>query len=94
MNIQHWIEKNRDKFDSPYEQKFAEEILAAVRDLDLGTVSWQHHFQDLDGKNRYCDFVIQEGSIRIAIEVDGYDKRGTGTGMSHDEFKQVAFHFM
>lgn len=26
------------------------------------------------------------GKIVIVIEVDGYDKRNTGQGMSHDEF--------
>lgn len=57
---------------------FAQTVLAQVQGLNLNTVTAQYHFQDLDGKNRYCDFVIQEGSIRIAIEVDGYDKRNTG----------------
>lgn len=86
MDIQRWIEVNKDKFDSSYEQMFAERVLVGVDGLDLRTVVTQYQFKDLDNKTRYCDFVIREGSIRIAIEVDGYDKRNTGQGMTHDEF--------
>ena len=75
MDIRHWIELNKEKFDSPYEQMFAERVLVGVDGLDLSTVATQYQFRDLDDKTRYCDFVIQEGSIRIAIEVDGYDKK-------------------
>lgn len=86
MDIQRWIEVHKVKFESPYEQMFAERVLLGVEGLDLSTVSVQFQFKDLDNKVRYCDFVIQEGSIHIAIEIDGYDKRNTGQGMSHDEF--------
>jgi len=86
MDIRHWIELNKEKFDSPYEQMFAERVLVGVDGLDLSTVATQYQFRDLDNKTRYCDFVIQEGSIRIAIEVDGYDKKNRGSGMTHDEF--------
>lgn len=86
MDIQRWIEVYKDKFESPYEQMFAERVLLGVKGLDPTTISVQYQFKDLDNKTRYCDFVIQEGSIQIAIEIDGYDKRNTGQGMSHDEF--------
>lgn len=86
MDIRRWIETSKAKFDSPYEQMFAERVLVEVDGLDLSTVTTQHQFKDLDNRTRYCDFVIREGSIRIAIEVDGYDKRNAGQGMSHDEF--------
>lgn len=86
MDIQRWIEVYKDKFESPYEQMFAERVLLGVDGLDPTTISVQFQFKDLDNKTRYCDFVIREGSIRIAIEIDGYDKRKTGHGMSHDEF--------
>lgn len=81
MNIKQWLATYKNSFDSPYERMFAENVLAGVQGLNLSTVTAQYHFKDLDGKNRYCDFVIQEGSIRIAIEVDGYDKRNTGQGI-------------
>ena len=86
MNIEDWIKLNKSKFGSPFEQMFVVKVLAIVNDLDLNAVRAQYHFKDLDGKNRYCDFVIQENSIKIAIEIDGFDKKNTGQGMSHDDF--------
>lgn len=86
IKFKQWLATHENRFDSHYERMFAENVLSGVQDLNLSTVTVQYHFRDLDGKNRYCDFVIQEASIRIAIEVDGYDKRNTGQGMSHDDF--------
>ncbi len=86
MNIDDWIKIHKTNFGSSFEEMFVIKVLAKVNDIDLNTVSTQYQFKDLDGKNRYCDFVIQEGSIKIAIEIDGYDKRNTGQGMSHDDF--------
>lgn len=65
---------------------FFRNVLSRIT-LDFGSLIAQFKFKDFDGKTRYCDFVYQEGSaIRIAIEIDGYDKRGTGTGMSKSDF--------
>ena len=86
MDIDSWMKVHKTNFGSSFEQLFAVKVLAKVNELDLNTVSTQHQFKDLDGKNRYCDFAIQEGSIKIAIEIDGYDKRNTGQGMSYDDF--------
>jgi very-short-patch-repair endonuclease len=86
MSIDRWIKIHEASFGSPFEHIFVIKVLAKVNDLDLNTVNTQYHFKDLDGKNRYCDFAIQEGSIKIAIEIDGYDKQNTGQGMSHDDF--------
>ena len=86
MNIDYWIKIHGANFGSSFEKVFAVTVLAKTNAIDLNTVSTQYHFKDLDGKNRYCDFVIQEGSIKIAIEIDGYDKRNSGQGMSHDDF--------
>jgi hypothetical protein len=58
-----------------------------VPELDVLTLYVQYHFVDADGGSRYCDFAILEGDdLRIAIEVDGYDKLGRGQGMTHYEF--------
>lgn len=86
MSIELWIKRHEPDFGSPFERLFFINVLSKVSDLEIDTVETQYHFQDLDGKNRYCDFVIQEGSIKIAIEIDGYDKRGTGQGMSRNDF--------
>jgi hypothetical protein len=50
MSIDRWIKIHETSFGK---------VLAKVK------VNTQYHFEDLDGKNRYCDFVIQEGSITM-----------------------------
>jgi len=87
MDFKTWVAANRHVFGSEYEILFASQVLPLVEGLRCDAVTAQYHFVDSDGKNRYCDFIIIESeAVRIAIEIDGYDKRGTGTGMSHDEF--------
>lgn len=87
MDLEAWLEHHRDQLGSKYESLFVESVLSRVPELDLLTLHVQYHFVDADGGNRYCDFAILEGDdLRIAIEVDGYDKRGRGQGMTHEEF--------
>lgn len=87
MDLEVWLTRNRDRLGSEYEELFVTKVLSLVRSLDPRTVSAQFHFLDDSGGNRYCDFVIREGGdLRIAIEVDGYDKRGTGQGMTRSEW--------
>lgn len=86
MSPQDWLKNNLDKLGSSFEEMFFRNVLSRIT-FDFGSLIAQFKFKDSDGKTRYCDFVYQEGSaIRIAIEVDGYDKRGTGTGMSKSDF--------
>lgn len=87
--LTEWIRNNERHFGSPYESLFATTVFSLIPELRVEALGTQFAFLDSDGKQRYCDFVIQEGrSIRIAIEVDGFDKTGAGHGMSHDEFVQ------
>lgn len=87
MNLDEWREKNRPSFGSDYETLFAETVLPLVPELKFDAISVQYPFQDRDRRQRYCDFVIHENDdVRIAIEIDGYDKRGMGMGMSHADF--------
>lgn len=87
MTQDEWLKANAARFDSDYERLFASNVLSLVAGIRYASLSVQHPFKDNDGKQRYCDFVIsEEGGVRIAIEIDGYDKRGTGTGMSHLDF--------
>ncbi len=87
MNLNEWLVANKPNFGSDYEILFAENVLPLVAALSLDSIAVQYPFQDMDKKQRYCDFVIRENDdVRIAIEIDGYDKRGTGTGMSHSDF--------
>lgn len=88
MDASIWLARNGHLLkDSPFEELFVRNVLTRVRELDFRALSAQYRFTDDDGRTRYCDFVIQEGEgVRIAVEVDGYDKRGTGTGMSRSDF--------
>lgn len=69
-----------------WELRFAREVLTRVEGLTPGMVQPQYSFYDANGKRRYIDFAILEGNaargdvVLIAVEVDGYDKTGTGTG--------------
>lgn len=87
MTPSEWLSLNEAQLGSPYERLFIMKVLSNVPDLDFSSVESQYPFTDGDGGNRYCDFVLREGSaVRIAIEIDGYDKRGTGSGMSKRDF--------
>lgn len=85
VDVESWLRLNKNKLGSKFEEAFVRNVLAYVKDIDFDSIQAQYHFTDLDKANRYCDFVIKEGTVRIAIEIDGYSKRNTG-GMSHDEF--------
>jgi very-short-patch-repair endonuclease len=91
MRPDEWIKeferKSRRKFDSKFERIFVLEVLGRVPNLDFRSLEGQLSFKDSDGNQRYCDFAVKEGKeVRIALEVDGYDKKGRGSGMTHDEF--------
>lgn len=87
MRVDEWVAANRSKFDSDYELFFVNAVLPLVHGLDLNSLYAQYPFKDKDGRQRYCDFAIVESDdVRVAIEIDGYDKRGSGTGMSHADF--------
>ncbi|NYS77784.1 DUF559 domain-containing protein [Halomonas glaciei] len=87
MTPQLWYQKNSDLLDSQFEHLFFDNVLSNIAELNFSYLQAQTGFIDDDGKQRYCDFTIAEGQeVRIAIEVDGYDKRGTGGGMTHAEF--------
>jgi very-short-patch-repair endonuclease len=85
-----WLRANGSKMSpkTPYERRYVEQVLARVPNLDWDTLSAQTKIYDqAAGKPRYIDFTIHEGDIvRIAIEVDGYDKTNTGSGMTSEEF--------
>lgn len=84
---EEWLNENENNIGSRYEKMFIENVVARLRDFSFSSLSTQVEFYDVDGGRRYCDFTITEGeSVRIAIEIDGYDKRGVGSGMSHEEF--------
>lgn len=87
MNAQKWLASNKSKLSNQWERLFVDTVLSEVSELDWRSVTAQFPFQDRDGKQRYADFAISEGDhVRIVIEIDGYDKKGRGTGMTKAEF--------
>lgn len=84
--INAWIRKNRDKFGSEYEEVFVRNVFPVLDGFNIHDVVPQYPFVDLEGRQRYCDFLVKVNNFTIVIEIDGYDKRGVGSGMTHDEF--------
>ena len=87
MTIADFLEKNETLFESPWEWRFAKDVLGKVPDLNLEKVSCQTAFRDARGIRRRIDFTINvnEG-VRLAIEVDGWDKTGRGGGPTKSEW--------
>lgn len=82
-----WLTLNRHKLGSPFEEMFVRQVLSRLEELDFSKLDAQTPFKDIDGRQRYCDFTYEvPGRYKIAMEVDGFDKQGRGSGMSHDEF--------
>ena len=65
---------------TPYELLFATQVLSAIEDLiDFSYLLPQHPFADAQGRSRRIDFALMEpNGVRVAIEIDGYDKTGSG----------------
>jgi very-short-patch-repair endonuclease len=85
--LRNFERTSRRKLDSKFERTFVLEVLGRVPNFDFGSLEGQMSFKDSDGNQRFCDFAVREGrEVRIALEVDGYDKKGRGTGMTHNEF--------
>lgn len=77
--------------NSQFELSFVATVLRNVRNIKPKDVAIQYKFVDCRGKSRYIDFVITVGvNPKIAIEVDGYDKRGFGE-MNRDDFNDFTF---
>lgn len=89
MDADAFIEKHRVELEKNHgwELRFVDTVLRHVPGLDFGFVEHEKQFRDRDGKWRRIDFTITEPSgVKIALEVDGYDKTGRGTGMTEEEF--------
>ena len=87
-----WLTDNRMALagaKTSYEWTFANLILSRINGLSPGVVQVQGPFTDLDGRPRRMDFAICEGQVKIAIEVDGYNKvPGSINGMTKDQFSE------
>jgi hypothetical protein len=85
-----WLAVNREIMlaaKTQYEWTFANRILARVADLTPEVVTVQQAFTDSEGNPRRMDFSVVEKGVRVAIEVDGFNKvPGTTTGMTSEQF--------
>lgn len=82
--------RHRDELEeaSQWQWRFAEQILARTPGLDPAWVTTEFPFTDSTGRARRIDFVIRRpDGVRVAIEVDGFDKTGRGGGMTQLEFQ-------
>lgn len=70
---------------SEFEAQFVERVLVQVPELDPEMVSPHRTFRTAYGRDYRVDFTIEDRNVRIAVEVDGYDKTGRGKGMTRDE---------
>lgn len=95
MTWDEWIAQNRHALTrdgTPFELDYVNTVLRKVPRLPPTSVFAQTEFEDLSGRVRFIDFTIKEGDfVRIAIEVDGYDKTGRKAGMSRSEFHDWSF---
>ncbi|MDO5666477.1 MAG: hypothetical protein Q4G44_01490 [Alcaligenaceae bacterium] len=78
LTWQQWKVINRDKIQHivGYEERFVDEILSQIPDIEPADVIAQYHFKDNNQGNRYIDFMIKndDKGYRLPIELDGYDK--------------------
>ena len=80
---------------SKFEWDFAIDVIPEVIGLKPSQVIPQYPFIGRDGREYHMDFAIISENSKIAIELEGYDKTGKGTGKSkkeHDEFNRRIQH--
>tara|TARA_B100002051_G_C16666831_1_gene602202 strand:- start:45 stop:1217 length:1173 start_codon:yes stop_codon:yes gene_type:complete len=94
--IKNWGEWNRKwqrtiTSQSPFEWNFAQKVIQKVPGLSPNNVTPQQSFVGNDGRQRHMDFAIEVDDVKIAIEVEGWDKTGENRGKNkqeHDEFNR------
>lgn len=74
-----------------HEWAFAQDVIMEVPGLKPSDVIPQYSFFGNDGIERHIDYAILAGDLKIAIEVEGWDKSNKGHGKTkteHDEFNR------
>ena len=82
-----WLSRNAGQIGSDdygYELLFARQVLPRVPELDPEDVTPQLEVL-LDGRVRRIDFAVRRNDTKLAIEIDGWDKSGTGIGMTREQ---------
>ena len=68
-----------------YEWDFAKDVLPHVVDLQPSQVIPQHVFINTDGYKCHMDFAVIVDNVKIAIELEGFDKTNSGRGPTKEE---------
>ena len=74
-----------------FEWDFVLEVIPAVIGLQPSQVTPQQAYQGIDGREYHMDFAIVTEKVKIAIELEGFDKDKSGSGQSkkqHDKFNR------
>jgi len=71
--------------DSPYEWDFAKEVCRHVPNLQPSQVIPQHLFIGSDGYECHMDFAVIVDNVKIAIELEGFDKTNSGHGQTKEQ---------
>lgn len=75
---------------SPFEWDFAKDVIPQVPDLKPSQVTPQYAFTNLDGYECHMDFAIIVDNLKIAIELEGYDKTNSGKGQTREKHADSA----
>ena len=76
---------------SPHEWEFLRLVLQEVPGLKPSQLTPQREFVGNDGRTLHMDFGIETPHVKLAIELEGWDKTGNGQGKSkaeHDHFNR------
>ena len=76
---------------SGFEWNFAKKVIQIVPGLNPNSVTPQKAFVSNEGRELHMDFAIEVDGVRIAIEVEGWDKTGEQRGKNkeeHDDFNR------
>ena len=76
---------------SGFEWNFAKKVIQRVPGLRPNSVTPQKAFVSNEGRELHMDFAIEVDGVRIAIEVEGWDKTGEDRGKNkqeHDDFNR------
>ena len=76
---------------SGFEWNFAKKVIQRVPGLHPNSVTPQKAFVSNEGRELHMDFAIEVDGVRIAIEVEGWDKTGEERGKNkqeHDDFNR------
>lgn len=86
-----WVGQHDSVFATPYEREFVRSVLPRVVGLAPTSVHPQRSVT-ANGQGYSVDFAIEEPDVRIAIEIDGFNKSGAGPPTSEEHNRTTERH--